>query len=104
MITGNEDLARGMPTTIFVADPSAEAEGIAQVLRARGYIVADVPLSMLVARVAVQCPRVLLIDADADDTLETLAKMREMPEADSVDVIFLGRDTGTIGNMQGALA
>src|SRR5262245_29612579 len=93
-----------MPTTIFLADPSAEAEGIAQLLRARGYLVADVPLSMLVARVAVQCPRVLLVDADAESALETIAKMREIPEADSVDVIFLGKEGGAIGNVQGAFA
>jgi hypothetical protein len=93
-----------MPTTIFVADPSAEAEGIAQLLRGRGYLVADVPLSMLVARVAVQCPRVLLADADAEGALETIGKMREIPEADSVDVIFLGAENGAIGNVQGAFA
>ena len=39
--------------TVFVSDPSAEAERVAQTLRAAGYTVVDVPLSMLIARVAV---------------------------------------------------
>ncbi|HWL84710.1 MAG TPA: hypothetical protein VNO21_02850, partial [Polyangiaceae bacterium] len=51
--------------TVFVSDPSVEAERISQALRNDGYAVVDVPLSMLVARVAVQRPRVVLVDADA---------------------------------------
>ena len=41
-----------VPATIFVSDPSAEAERVAQQLRASGFGVVDVPLSMLAARVA----------------------------------------------------
>jgi hypothetical protein len=100
----SDELSRGMPTTVFVSDPSAEAEGIAELLRSKGYLVADVPLSMLVARVAVQRPRVLLVDADGEAALDTLARMRELPEADGIDVVFLGREGGAIRNVEDALA
>ncbi|MEO9236448.1 MAG: DUF4388 domain-containing protein, partial [Polyangiaceae bacterium] len=77
--------------TVFVSDPSAEAERVAQTLRAAGYTVVDVPLSMLVARVAVQRPRVVVIDCDGDGALEVVAKMRELPESESIDILFIGR-------------
>lgn len=77
--------------TIFVSDPSAEAERIAQALRANAYAVVDVPMSLLVARVAVQRPHVILVDADAEGASDTIARMREIPDADTIDVLFIGR-------------
>jgi hypothetical protein len=77
--------------TVFVSDPSAEAERVAQSLRGASYTVVDVPLSMLIARVAVQRPRVVVVDCDSDGALEIVAKMRELPESDSIDVLFMGR-------------
>src|ERR1019366_4069002 len=53
--------------------------------------VVDVPLSMLVARVAVQCPGVILIDADSDGALDAASRMRELPDADDIDVLALVR-------------
>jgi hypothetical protein len=76
---------------VFVSDPSAEAERIAQALRGEGYVVVDVPLSMLVARVAVQRPRVILVDAgDAEAAIETIARVREVEGSDAIEVVFLG--------------
>lgn len=80
-----------MKATVFVSDPSAEAERVAQALRGASYTVVDVPLSMLIARVAVQRPRVVVVDCDSDGALEIVAKMRELPESDSIDVLFMGR-------------
>ena len=64
--------------TIFVSDPSAEAEQIATSLRARGYVVVDVPFAMLLARVAVQRPRIVIVDADADGKPWDPARVRRM--------------------------
>lgn len=90
--------------TVFVSDPSAEAERIAQALRASGYTVVDVPLSMLVARVAVQHPRVILLDADSEGALDAIARMRELPDAEGIDVLFVARPEGAIKSNEEALA
>lgn len=79
--------------TIFVSDPSAEAEQIAASLRARGYVVVDVPLAMLHARAAVQRPRIVIVDADADGAYPIVMRLRELPDADAIDVLFLGRSS-----------
>ncbi len=75
---GDDGQAPPSRATIFVADPSAEAERVAQLLRGAGYLVIDVPTSMLVARVAVQKPNVLLMDADAAGVAEVVARVRDM--------------------------
>lgn len=86
-----EELARSPSPTVFVSDPSAEAERIAQALRTSGYVVVDVPMSMLLARVAVQRPRVILVDADTDGALESIERLRDLPDAEDIDVVFLGK-------------
>lgn len=96
--------SRAVLTTVFVSDPTAEAERIAQALRGAGYAVVDVPLSMLVARVAVQHPRVILIDADGEGALDAVARMRELPDADSIDVLFVARPGGAVATPEQALA
>ncbi len=95
---------RGPITTVFVSDPTAEAERAAQALRLDGYAVVDVPLSMLVARVAVQCPSVILIDADSDGALDAVTRMRELPDADDIHVLFVARPGGVIASPEEALA
>jgi hypothetical protein len=96
--------ARGQVTTVFVSDPTAEAERVAQALRVAGYAVVDVPLSMLVARVAVQLPRIILIDADGDGALDAVGRMRELPDADDIHVLFIARPGGAIASPEEALA
>lgn len=93
-----------MTPTVFVSDASVEAERIGQVLRAAGYIVADVPLSMLHSRVAVQRPDVVLLDADAPSALEQVAKVRELPDAGAIDFLFVGGGQGPIRDADDALA
>ncbi len=91
-------------TTVFVSDPSAEAERISQALRAAGYVVVDVPLSMLIARVAVQHPRIILVDADGDGALDVVARMRELPDADAIDVLFIARPGGAVASPEQAMS
>jgi hypothetical protein len=81
---------------VFVSDPTAEAERAAQAIRAAGYAVADVPLAMLLARVAVQPPRVVLIDADTEGAFDVVARLRRVPGAAGVQVILLGRPGGAL--------
>jgi hypothetical protein len=89
---------------VFVSDPSAEAERIALALRATGYVVVDVPMSMLLARVAVQHPRLVLVDADADGALESVERLRELPDADGIEVVFLGHAGRALNGVEDALA
>lgn len=96
--------ARPPTSTVFVSDPSVEAERVATALRAAGYAVVDVPLSMLVARVAVQHPRVIFVDADAEGALDVVTRMRELPDADGIDVLFFARAGGAVSTPEQALA
>jgi DNA ligase (NAD+) len=68
----NSESSLPMTVTVFVSDPTAEAERVSEALRAAGFQVIDVPLSMLVARVAVQRPHVVIVDADAEGALEAI--------------------------------
>ncbi len=95
---------RGPLATVFVSDPTAEAERVSQALRGAGYVVVDVPLSMLVARVAVQRPRVVLVDADSEGALEVVSRMRELPDAEGIDVLFLARPGGAVATPEEAMA
>jgi hypothetical protein len=67
------------PATIFVSDPSAEADRLSTALRGKGYNVIDVPLSLLVARVAVQMPALILLDVDAEGALDEVIRVRAIP-------------------------
>jgi hypothetical protein len=95
---------QGPAATVFVSDPTAEAERVSQALRGAGYTVVDVPLSMLVARVAVQHPRLILIDADSEGALEVVARMRELPDAEAIDILFLARPGGAVATPEEAMA
>ena len=75
---------------VFVCDPSAEAERVAQQLRAAGFVVIDVPMSMLAARVAVQTPSVVVVDADASGVREAILAMRLAGGDAELDVLLLG--------------
>jgi hypothetical protein len=94
----------GPVATVFVSDPTAEAERVSQALRGAGYVVVDVPLSMLIARVAVQRPRVILVDADSEGALDVVSRMRELPDAEGIDVLFLARPGGAVASPEEAMA
>jgi CheY-like chemotaxis protein len=95
---------RDPSATLFVSDPTVEAEGMTRALRSSGYSVVDVPLSMLVARVAVQPPRVVLVDADSHGAFEVVARMRELPHGDGIPVLFIAEKGGAVANQDEALA
>jgi hypothetical protein len=77
---------------------------VAEALRTESYAVVDVPLSMLIARVAVQHPRVIVVDADSDGALDVVGRMRELPDADDIHVLFVARPGGVIASPEEALA
>jgi hypothetical protein len=89
---------------IFVADPSAEAERIAQALRGAGYLAVDVPTSMLVARVAVQMPIVLIMDADAAGVAEAVARIRGVAGGAGIHILFLGESSTAVPESERAAA
>jgi hypothetical protein len=102
--TGDERSPGGSPReTLFVSDPTAEAEQVARALRSSGYTVVDVPLSMLVARAAVQRPRVVLIDADSQGALDVVARLRELPSGEEMHVLYVAAPGGAIASPEEAL-
>ena len=61
---------------IFVSDASAEADQLRGVLERSGYPTADVPLGLLLSRVAAQRPRLLILDGAAPRAREVAEQLR----------------------------
>jgi hypothetical protein len=89
--------------TLFVTDPTAEVARISSALQARGYVVVDVPLSMLLSRVAAQLPALVLVDADAEGAVETVRQLRELPGGSSVEILFVGEQGKTFSGTTDAV-
>lgn len=104
MAPGGADDRGGDLPIVFVSDPTAEAERVSRALRAGGYIVVDVPLSMLVARVAVQRPRLVLVDADSHGALEAVSRLRELPQTEEVPVVFVAAPREALAPLQESVA
>lgn len=109
----DESNARGRPLangvsgrtpTVFVTDAAAESSRTADTLREAGYAVVDVPLSMLVARAQVQKPNVVLLDVDATNALEEVARVRRLPGGGAIDFVYFGTGGGPIRNADDAMA
>lgn len=90
--------------TIFVTDPTVEAARVEWALRARGYNVIDVPLAMLAGRVTVQRPHLVLLDVDAPGALEIAARVRQLPGASGVHLIYAGVAGKTFESARDAFA
>jgi hypothetical protein len=103
-MTPDEHSAPGRSPIVFVSDASAEVSLIGDTLRGTGYVVVDVPLSMLSARVAAQRPNVVLIDVDADDVLDELARLRKLPGSGAIDFVYIGGGGGIVKNADDALS
>ncbi len=99
-----EGSAPGRSPIVFVSDASAETERIGDTLRGAGYVVADVPMSLLSSRVAAQRPNVVLLDVDADGVLDELARLRKLPGSGSIDFVYLGTGAGVVKNADDALS
>jgi hypothetical protein len=99
-----ESSAPGRSPIVFVSDASAEVSLIGDTLRGAGYVVVDVPISMLSGRVAAQRPNVVLIDVDADDVLDELARLRKLPGSGAIDFVYIGSGGGIVKNADDALS
>jgi len=99
-----EGSSPGRCPIVFVSDASAEAERIADTLRAAGYLVADVPLRHLAARVSAERPHIVLVDVDVDGALDDLARVRRVPGSGAIDFVYLGTGGGAVRNADDALA
>jgi hypothetical protein len=75
---------------IFQSDTSISAEQLAQLLRAKGYWVVDIHLSLLVSRCSSQRPSAVLIDADAEGVLDVTRRLRELPGGETIPVLSFG--------------
>ncbi|MGZ3476942.1 MAG: hypothetical protein ACXWUG_24765, partial [Polyangiales bacterium] len=101
----DDPLLEGPPSpTIFVTDPTVEAARVEWALRARGYNVIDVPLAMLAGRVTVQRPHLVLLDVDAPGALEIAARVRTLPGASGVHLIYAGVAGKTFESARDAFA
>jgi CheY-like chemotaxis protein len=89
--------------TLFVTDPTAEVAQISLALQARGYSVVDVPLSMLLLRVAAQVPSLIFVDADAPGALDVVRQLRGGPGGAGIEVLFFGERGKTLENTTDAV-
>jgi hypothetical protein len=76
-----------------MSDASAEAERLSLALRSRGHWVVDVPLGLLAGRVSVQRPAVVVCDADAPGTLETITRVHIAAGDRAIEVLLLAQRT-----------
>ncbi len=91
------------PAVVFVSDASAEADRLSASLASRGYEVVDVPLALLVARVAVQRPALILLDVDAPGALEVARAVRGVPGTGDLDLLLVGEIGRTLHDPSEAL-
>jgi hypothetical protein len=75
---------------IFVSDATEEGEHVAAVLRGRGYVVADVPRSVLAVRAREQMPALIVCDDDDGRGVEALTQVRELPHGSQVHAVLIG--------------
>lgn len=99
-----EGSAPGRSPIVFVSDASAEAERIGDTLRGAGYVVVDVPISMLSSRAGAQRPNVVLLDVDAENVLDELARLRKLPGSGAIDFVYFGSGQGIVKNAEDALS
>jgi hypothetical protein len=75
---------------VLLADSSVEGEDIASNLRTRGFVVFDVALGLLEARIASEAPRVVILDVDQPGALERAKRVRDVPHGADVEILCVG--------------
>lgn len=83
-----DEVERG--DAILLADSSVEGEDIASMLRARGFVVFDVALSLLESRVVSEEPRVIILDVDQPGAIERAKRLRELPVGRRAELFCVG--------------
>ncbi|MFO0547663.1 MAG: hypothetical protein U0271_04695 [Polyangiaceae bacterium] len=76
--------------TVLLADASVESDAIAATLRRRGFVVFEVPLPLLEARVASEEPRVVILDVEQPGALERTRHLRELPSGRRTEILCIG--------------
>jgi hypothetical protein len=93
------DFANGSEgDAVFITDASAEGEAIASALRARGFVVVDVPIGLLESRIVGETPRVLIVDVDQAGAFEAVERVRELTGGATAELICIG-DPGRAGEL-----
>lgn len=85
-----------MERPIFISDASAEAERLTAALRAYGYVVTDVPLSLLAGRAAREQPRMVVCDVDAEGIQQVVAQLQAIESSPSLAMVFIGAAGGLV--------
>lgn len=73
---------------VVLCDASVEGEDIASILRTRGFLVYDVPLSLLESRLSSDPPRLVIVDIDQHGAIEKVRRIRSVDE--HPDVFCIG--------------
>ncbi len=80
-------------STVFVVDASADAERVGRALGQAGFVVVDVPASLLFVRLASGLPSAIVLDGDAEGAEETVRRLRELCPGAPLEIALLA-ETG----------
>lgn len=75
---------------ILMVDASPEGLAIAAALRTQGFAVATSSIERLEASVLDESPRVLIVDIDEPGAIETIGRIRDLPEGIRAELVCLG--------------
>ncbi|WP_438006608.1 hypothetical protein WME89_49900 [Sorangium sp. So ce321] len=82
--------ARLRADAVVLADASAEGAAIGAALRGRGFEVIAAPIDELEARLAIDAPRVVIVDLDQPGAIEVLERLYQRPGGVAASVLLVG--------------
>ncbi|WP_199693837.1 hypothetical protein, partial [Sorangium cellulosum] len=82
--------ARLRADAVLLADASAEGAAIGAALRGRGFEVIAAPLADIEARLAIDAPRVVIVDIDEPGSIEALERLYQRPGGVAASVLLVG--------------